>query len=267
MERYRILPGNALTLNDWDPEDKSYFEGGKKKGKKHLLKLNLELESLQELLYAEHKHRVLVVLQGMDTSGKDGVIRHVFEGVNPQGVSVASFKKPTEIELDHDYLWRIHRYTPAKGQIIIFNRSHYEDVLVVRVHDLVSKEIWSRRFTQINNFERMLVEEGTTILKFFLHITPEEQKDRLQARLDDPNKHWKFNSLDLKERKLWDSYIKAYEDVLNKTSTEWAPWYIVPSNRKWYRNLVIATVLIDTLKNLKMEFPQSEENLDKIQIK
>jgi PPK2 family polyphosphate:nucleotide phosphotransferase len=267
MEQYRVLPGKSVTLKDWDPDDKSNFDGGKKKGKKHLLQLNLELEALQELLYAEHKHKVLVVLQGMDTSGKDGVIRHVFEGVNPQGVSVANFKKPTEKELDHDYLWRVHRFTPLKGQIVIFNRSHYEDVLVVRVHDLVPKEIWSRRFSQINDFERMLVEEGTTIVKFFLHITPDEQKERLQARLDDPNKLWKFNSLDLQERKLWDSYIKAYEDVLNKTSTEWAPWHIVPSNRKWYRNLVIAEVLIDTLKNLKMEFPQAEENLDKIKIK
>jgi PPK2 family polyphosphate:nucleotide phosphotransferase len=267
MDQYRVSPGSSIVLKDWDPEDKSFFDGGKKKGTKHLLKLNLELESLQELLYAEHKHKVLVVLQGMDTSGKDGVIRHVFEGVNPQGVSVASFKKPTEIELDHDYLWRVHDHAPGKGEIVIFNRSHYEDVLVVRVHELVPKEVWSRRFDQMNEFERMLVEEGTTILKFFLHITPDEQKERLQARLEDPSKIWKFNSLDLKERKLWDSYVKAYEDVLSKTSTEWAPWYIVPSNRKWYRNLVIATVLIETLKKLKMEFPKPEENLEKIQIK
>jgi PPK2 family polyphosphate:nucleotide phosphotransferase len=202
----------------------------------------------------------------MDTSGKDGVIRHVFEGVNPQGVRVASFKVPTLEELDHDYLWRVHKQTPGRGEIVIFNRSHYEDVLVVRVHALVPEERWKRRYQQINDFERTLAEEGTILLKFFLHIDQDEQKERLQERLDDPNKHWKFNIGDLKERKLWDEYTRAYEDVLSKTSTRVAPWYIVPSNYKWYRNLVIARVLVDTLEGLDMHFPEPEGDLSQVKI-
>jgi PPK2 family polyphosphate:nucleotide phosphotransferase len=202
----------------------------------------------------------------MDTSGKDGVIRHVFEGVNPQGVRVASFKVPTQEELDHDYLWRVHRQTPGRGEIVIFNRSHYEDVLVVRVHELVPEKQWSRRYQQINDFERLLVEEGTTILKFFLHIDKDEQKERFQARLDDPEKHWKFNVGDLKERQLWDAYMHAYEDVLSRTSQEDAPWYIVPSNKKWYRNLVIANVLVETLEKLEMSYPVPKDDLSKVVI-
>jgi PPK2 family polyphosphate:nucleotide phosphotransferase len=221
---------------------------------------------LQELLYAEHKHKLLVVLQARDAGGKDGTIRHVFEGVNPQGVKVAGFKVPTPIELDHDYLWRVHRRVPGKGEIVIFNRSHYEDVLVVRVHELVPPEVWGRRFAQINDFERLLAEEGTTILKFYLNIGPDEQKERLQARLDEPHKRWKFNPGDLKERKLWPDYTRAYEDVLSKTSTEWAPWTVVPANRKWYRNLVIATTIIETLEGLDMRYPEPAENLDQIVI-
>jgi PPK2 family polyphosphate:nucleotide phosphotransferase len=266
MKRYRVKPGTKVDLKDWDPDDKSKFESGKLEGKAYLLELNQQLEALQELLYAEGKHKVLVVLQGMDTAGKDGTIRHVFEGVNPQGVSVSSFKVPTPQELAHDYLWRVHQKTPANGQIMIFNRSHYEDVLVVRVHNLVPEKVWRRRYEQINNFERLLAEEGTTILKFFLHISLDEQKERLQARLDEPDKNWKFSKGDLKERKLWPEYTKAYEDVLSKTSTEWAPWYIVPANRKWYRNLVVGSVLIETLKDLKMHYPQPEEGLDQVVI-
>ncbi len=214
------------------------------------------------MLYAENKHKVLIVLQAMDTGGKDGTIRRVFEGVNPQGVKVASFKVPTAEELAHDFLWRIHKQTPANGEIVIFNRSHYEDVLVVRVHEYVTKKIWSKRYEQINAFEKTLVENGTTILKFFLHISKDEQKERLQARLDDPTKHWKFNIGDLDERKLWDDYQAAYEDVLNKTSTAEAPWYVVPANRKWYRDLVISTVLVEKLQGLKMKYPESKDNLD-----
>jgi PPK2 family polyphosphate:nucleotide phosphotransferase len=216
------------------------------------------LEELQEMLYAEHKHKVLIVLQAMDTGGKDGTIRHVFEGVNPQGVRVAGFKKPTPEELDHDFLWRVHKQVPGKGEVVIFNRSHYEDVLVVRVHNLAPQEVWSKRYDHINDFERMLVDEGTTILKFFLHIDLDEQKERLQARLDEPNKRWKFNPEDLEERKLWPQYVKAYEDAISKTSTDWAPWYIVPANRKWYRNLVVGTVIIETLKDLDMRYPEAE---------
>jgi PPK2 family polyphosphate:nucleotide phosphotransferase len=174
---------------------------------------------------------------------------------------VASFKEPTAEELDHDYLWRVHKQVPAKGELVIFNRSHYEDVLIVRVHNLVPAEVWGQRFEQINAFEQLLVESGTTILKFYLHIDPAEQKERLQARLDDPNKHWKFRRGDLAERMRWPAYMQAYEDVLNKTSTKAAPWYIVPANHKWYRNLVISSILVDTLEGLKMKFPQPEEDL------
>ncbi|MBN1812544.1 MAG: polyphosphate kinase 2 family protein [Anaerolineae bacterium] len=266
MKQYRVKPGSKINLSKWDPNGKGTFEGDKKEGKKALLALNDQLEALQEMLYAEHKHKVLIVLQAMDTGGKDGTIRHVFEGVNPQGVRVTSFKVPTQEELDHDYLWRVHKQTPGRGEIVIFNRSHYEDVLVVRVHELVPEEVWSKRYDQINAFERTLAQEGTTILKFFLHIDLEEQKQRLQARLDEPNKRWKFAKGDLKERKLWPKYMQAYEDALSKTSTEWAPWTVVPANRKWYRNLVVATTLIETLEELNMSYPQPEEGLDDVVI-
>ena len=266
MKKYMVEPGTIVDLNKWDPNDKSVYPITKNEGKKQLANLTLKLEELQELLYAQHKHKVLIVLQAMDTGGKDGTIRHVFEGVNPSGVRVASFKVPTNQELDHDYLWRVHKQTPAKGEIVIFNRSHYEDVLVVRVHKLVPKSIWSKRFAQINDFERMLVEEGTKILKFFLHIDKNEQKSRLQARLDTPNKQWKFSAGDLAERELWPEYLEAYQDAISSTSSEWAPWYIVPANRKWYRNLVIANIIIQTLTNLKMEYPKPTENLNEISI-
>jgi PPK2 family polyphosphate:nucleotide phosphotransferase len=266
MERYRVKPGSQIDLSQWDPNDKSTFDENKQQGRQALRALNERLESLQELLYAEDKHEVLIVLQAMDTGGKDGTIRHVFEGVNPQGVKVASFKVPTPEELAHDYLWRVHKQTPGQGEIVIFNRSHYEDVLVVRVHNLAPPEVWGRRYAHINDFERTLADEGTTILKFFLHIDLDEQKERLQARLDEPDKRWKFSLGDLKERKLWPEYMRAYEDVLSKTSTEWAPWYIVPANRKWYRNLVVATVLVEALEGLDMRYPQSEEGLEEVVI-
>ncbi len=258
MKRYRVEPDSRIRLSEWDPSDKSAFPVSKKQGKRRLWELNLQLEELQELLYAEHEHKLLIVLQAMDTGGKDGTIRHVFDGVNPQGVHVASFKQPTPAELDHDYLWRVHKHTPGKGEIVIFNRSHYEDVLVVRVHELVPEEVWSRRYDHINNFERMLADEGTTILKFFLYIDKDEQKERLQARLDEPHKRWKFNPGDLDDRALWPKYIEAYEEALSKTSTAWAPWYIVPANRKWYRNLVIGTVIVETLQALDMHHPEPE---------
>jgi len=266
MERYRVEPDSKINLGQWDPSDKSAFEGSKREAREALRALNERLEALQELLYAEHKHKVLIVLQAMDTGGKDGTIRHVFEGVDPQGVKVASFKVPTPEELDHDYLWRVHKQVPARGEIVIFNRSHYEDVLVVRVHNLAPPAVWGRRYAHINDFERLLVEEGTTILKFFLHIGLDEQRERLQARLDEPHKRWKFNLGDLDERRLWPEYQRAYEDVLSKTSTEQAPWYIVPANRKWYRNLVVATILVETLEGLNMRYPQPEEGLEGVVI-
>ena len=266
MHMYRIPPDTRVDLSDWDPRDRSRFDGGKKASKAVLEMLNGRLRNLQELLYAEGKHKLLIVLQATDTGGKDGVIRHVFRGVNPQGVKVANFKVPTPKELAHDYLWRIHQHTPGSGEIAIFNRSHYEDVLVVRVHELVPQEVWERRYDHINAFERMLADEGTTILKFFLHISKEEQRARLQSRLETPEKQWKFNVGDLKDRALWDDFAAAYEDMLSKTSTPWAPWYVVPADRKWYRNLVIGTTLVETLTNLDMAYPDPEDNLDEIEI-
>jgi PPK2 family polyphosphate:nucleotide phosphotransferase len=266
MKQYLVKPETNVKLSKHDSSDTGDFKGGKEKGLAELEKLNNKLEALQELLYAEHKHKVLIVLQAMDTGGKDGAIRRVFDGVNPAGVRVASFKAPTPEELDHDYLWRIHKQVPGKGEMVIFNRSHYEDVLVVRVHNYVPSEVWKKRFDQINEFERALAESGTTILKFYLHIDKDEQKERLQARLDDPTKRWKFRLGDLEERKLWDDYMEAFEDVLSKTSTEYAPWYIVPANRKWYRDLVISSILVETLEDLKMKYPESEENLDGVVI-
>jgi len=266
MDRYRVEPSHPVKLADWDPDETGAFDGGKNDGKDILDQLTAELEELQERLYAEHRHKVLVVLQGMDTSGKDGVIRHVFEGVNPQGVRVAGFKVPTQIELDHDYLWRVHNQVPAKGEIVIFNRSHYEDVLAVRVNQLVPDKVWGARFDQINAFEKMLADEGVTILKFYLHISKKEQKKRLEERLQEPAKQWKFALGDLKTRERWDDYMVAYQDVLNRTSTDWAPWYIVPSDKKWFRNLVIGSVLVDTLKKLKIEYPQSGEDLSNVVI-
>jgi len=258
---YRIAPGTPVSLAALDPADSRLFDGEKEDGKRLAADLTARLEALQELLYAEGRHKVLVVLQAMDTGGKDGVIRHVFDGVNPQGVKVASFKRPAPVELAHDYLWRVHARTPGNGEITIFNRSHYEDVLVVRVHGLVPEETWSRRYDHINSFERMLADEGTTILKFFLHISFEEQRERLQARLDDPAKHWKFSLGDLEERKRWDDYTAAYEEAITRTSTSWAPWYVVPANRKWYRNLVVATALVDTLEGLGMDYPPAADDL------
>lgn len=264
--KFRVTPNTKINLDEWDPNDISGTSEDKDEAKSALKELTLRLESLQELLFAEHKHKVLIVLQGMDTSGKDGIIRHVFEGVNPQGVNVAGFKVPTSEELDHDYLWRIHKHTPGRGNITIFNRSHYEDVLVVRVHNLVPPKIWKKRYHHINEFERILTDEGTTILKFFLHISKEEQKERLQARLDDPSKHWKFSLGDLKERALWNDYQSAYAEALHQTSTDYAPWFIVPSNRKWFRNFVVASVIVQTLDNLGMKYPETTDNLDGVVI-
>ena len=260
-EMYRVPIKGKIKLKDYDPNDSKLFDGNKKDGKEALQKLNAELELLQEQLYAEGKHRLLIVLQAMDTGGKDGAIRAVFEGVNPQGVKVASFKTPTPVELSHDYLWRVHQQTPGKGEIVIFNRSQYEDVLVVRVHNLAPEEVWSKRYQHIREFERLLADEGTTILKFYLHIDLEEQAERFLARVEDPTKQWKFNPGDLDERARWDDYMKAYEDMLNQTSTAWAPWYIIPSNKKWYRNWLISKIVIKTLKNLDMRYPAPVENI------
>lgn len=259
MNRYRIAPDTPVSLARFDPADTGGLE--EDDAEDRLEDLNHRLEGLQELLHAEGRHKVLVVLQAMDTGGKDGVIRHVFEGVNPLGVKVASFGRPTDQELAHDYLWRVHPHTPGAGQITIFNRSHYEDVLVVRVRGLVPEERWTRRFRHINEWERLLAEEGTVIRKFYLHISPQEQAERLQERLDDPTKRWKFKLGDLEERARWADYMAAYEAVLSQTSTPWAPWYVVPADRKWFRNLVVATVLVETLEGLRMGYPPPEDDL------
>jgi PPK2 family polyphosphate:nucleotide phosphotransferase len=262
MKQHRVVPDTKIKLSEWDPNDTSGFKGNKEDAQPAIAEMVRKLSALQEVLFAEHKHKLLVVIQAMDTGGKDGAIRGVFSGVNPAGVRVVSFKAPSTEELDHDYLWRIHKTVPGKGEMVVFNRSHYEDVLVVRVHELVPPEVWEPRFEQINSFEQQLAESGTILLKFYLHIDKDEQKERLQARLDDPTKHWKFRLGDLEERKRWPDYMKAYEDVLSKTSTSYAPWYIVPANHKWYRDLVISSVLVDALDKLAMNFPESDENLD-----
>lgn len=266
MEKNIIAPGSTVRLQDWDPNDTSEVKGGKEDASVRLAELARKLDALQEVLYAEHRHKVLVILQAMDSAGKDGTIRRVFEGVNPQGVRIANFKAPTVPELDHDYLWRAHREVPGRGELVVFNRSHYEDVLVVRVHEVVPREVWERRFSQINDFERMLTEEGTTILKFFLHIDQKEQKKRLQQRLDDPLKRWKFSPADLAERTLWDQYMLAYEDVLSRTSTAWAPWRVIPSNHNWLRNLMVAQAIVGALQGLDLRYPEPPAGLGKVRI-
>jgi len=262
MHSYMINPNSKINLSKFDPEDDQLFKGNKEEGEDKILKLNEKLEILQEKMFAEHKHKVLIILQAMDTGGKDGVIRRVFDGVNPQGVRVAAFKVPSQNELDHDYLWRVHQQVPAKGEMVIFNRSHYEDVLVVRVHNIVPEEIWQKRYEQINHFEKLIAEEGTMILKFYLHISKEEQRTRLLARLDEPDKNWKFNPGDLKERELWKDYLKAYEDAIERTSTAWAPWFVIPANKKWYRDLVISQILVDQLESLDMKYPEPFKDLE-----
>jgi len=232
-----------------------------------LLARNLEqLRDLQYKMYAENRRSLLIVLQAMDSGGKDGTIRKVMSGLNPQGCTVASFKVPSEEERDHDFLWRIHKAVPRRGDFGIFNRSHYEDVLVVRVHELVPESVWSQRYEQINAFEKLLADNDTVIVKFFLHISKDEQLERLKARIDDPTKHWKISSSDFQERKYWDLYQAAYEDALSKCSTTYAPWYVIPANAKWYRNYAVSQILIETLAGLKMRFPKPSVDIRKIRV-
>ena len=247
---HRVGPRERVRLADFDPGEKS----GDKDDETNVRSMARDLAalaSLQEFLYAARTHSVLVVLQGIDTAGKDGTIRHVFSGVNPQGCRVASFGVPTEEEAAHDFLWRVHRQTPARGELVIFNRSHYEAVLVERVHGLVPEKVWRERYGQINAFESLLAGAGTIVLKFFLHLSRKEQKKRLEAREDDPEKRWKANPRDWSERKLWDAYRKAFEEMLSKTSTRDAPWFVVPSDHKWYRNLVVAATLARRLETFR----------------
>lgn len=264
--RMRVQGGQELRLDRRDPDATPGWKGGKEEAAPVLERLNARLEELQELLYAGQRHRVLVVLQGMDASGKDGVIRHVFEGVNPSGVRVESFKVPTSAELAHDFLWRVHPRVPGNGELTIFNRSHYEDVLVVRVRALQPESVWRPRYRQIVEFERLLAETGTTIVKFFLHISKDEQRERLQARLDDPTKRWKFRSGDLEDRALWSDYQAAYAEAIGRTSTAAAPWYLIPANRKWFRDLAVASILVHTLEGLKLRLPEVEPGLERLRI-
>ncbi len=268
-----VKPGDSITLSnieqDCKPERIPDYTGTfQKKGetKKPLKKLNKRLLKLQELLYAESKHALLIILQGMDTCGKDGTIRKVMAGINVQGCEVVNFKVPSSDEIARDFLWRAHKAVPKKGMIGIFNRSHYEDVLVVRVHDLVDESVWKKRYQQINDFEKMLVENGTVVLKFFLHISKDEQKERLESRINDPTKHWKITEADIRERSYWDDYMQAYESVLQKCTTQWAPWYIIPANRKWYRNIVITERIVETLEKLDMNYPKPNSDVSTLYV-
>lgn len=262
-----ILPiivkrGERVKLSQIDPQGPDSID--KDDAKDRLHKLQKKLYDLQVRLYAEGKQSLLVILQAMDAGGKDGTIKHVFRGLNPQGVRVTSFKAPAPNELAHDFLWRVHAHTPAKGMIGIFNRSHYEDVLVVRVNELVPQAVWRRRYDHINDFERLLTDSGTRVLKFFLHINRDEQRSRLEDRLKSPDEQWKFSKDDLPVRARWNDYMHAYEDVLAKCSTKEAPWYIVAANRKWLRNLMVTQVLVDTLEAMDPQYPAPQENLDQI---
>ena len=263
---YLIPPQTKVRLRDFDPADTRDFADDEATAKRTRNDLE-KLRELQELLYASRQHAVLVVLQGIDTAGKDGTIRHVMSGFNPAGCMVTSFKVPSEEERRHDFLWRIHHAAPPKGVIGVFNRSHYEDVLVVRVHKMVPKDVWKARYRQINEFERMLTDNGTTIIKFFLHISKKEQAKRLKARIEDKKKNWKFSSADLVERKLWSEYQDAYEDALQECSTKYAPWTVIPADVKWARDAMVARVMVDKLETLDLRYPKPQKDLDLIVVK
>jgi PPK2 family polyphosphate:nucleotide phosphotransferase len=257
-----VRPGEHARLDKRDPGDTL----GNKKNERQLQKNIDKLRELQHLLYADRRHSLLIVLQALDAGGKDGTIRHVMSGVNPQGCEVTSFKAPSHEDLDHDFLWRVHHAVPRRGDIGIFNRSHYEDVLVVRVHKIVPKSVWPERYEQINDFEKMLTANGVTILKFFLHISKDEQLRRFQSRLSDPAKNWKLSLPDFSEREHWDEYMEAYEDALTKCSTKHAPWYVIPSNQKWFRNYAISCVVIEALERMKLKFPPASIDVSQIKL-
>jgi PPK2 family polyphosphate:nucleotide phosphotransferase len=264
VDKFAPRPGKKIRLLDYDPD----FHG---EVEKEVLiaetdRLQQKLCDLQEKLYAQASQSLLIVLQAMDTGGKDGTIKKVFEGINPQGVRVTAFKAPTLNELSQDFLWRVHPHVPPRGYIGIFNRSHYEDVLVVRVNNLAPNKVWEKRYDHINNFEQLLVDNRTRIVKFYLHISKDEQKDRLQSRLDNHDKNWKFSVGDLPVRQQWDVYMEAYEAALTRCNTEAAPWYIVPANRKWYRDWFVTRTIVETLEAMKPAFPPPEQGLDKVVI-
>lgn len=259
---HRIEPGSVVDLADIDPGDTSAGPGNKADSTLELATLSERLRLLQEQLYAGTERRVLLVLQGLDTSGKGGTVEHVLGAVNPVGLRITSFKAPTNEELARDYLWRIHANVPSNGQIGVFDRSHYEDLLIARVEGLVPEERWRRRYDHVNGFEQLLVDEGTTVVKVMLHISKAEQRARLQARLDDPTKHWKFRPDDLRARDRWDDYQAAYAEVLSRTSTAPAPWHVIPADKKWYRNWAVATILVATLEGLDLRWPQAGDLSD-----
>jgi len=260
---HRLEPGQPVRIREL-PTSGRQFHDDKESAVAEYKALRDELAELQRRLYAEGKHKVLIVFQATDAGGKDGAIRKVFHGVNPQGVRVHPFKKPTQEELAYDFLWRVHKVAPAAGMIGVFNRSHYEDVLVVRVHELAPESVWRPRYEHINAFEKMLHDAGTTILKFFLHISKEEQKERFQARLDNPDKQWKFAFEDLEKRQLWNAYMGAYEEMLNRCNTAWGPWHVIPADQKWYRNLAISRVIVQALKELNPQYPAPQRDLSNV---
>jgi PPK2 family polyphosphate:nucleotide phosphotransferase len=271
LDDYRVpyfdgKKAKPFELASIDTASKPFSSGAKDADRERMSELGAALDKLQEKLHAQHSHRVLLILQGMDTSGKDGTIRGVFRDVDPLGLRVAPFKAPSETEAAHDFLWRVHSQVPAAGEFTIFNRSQYEDVLVPRVFKQIDSQTWERRYRQIRDFETMLVENGTTILKCFLHISKDEQKLRLQARIDNPEKHWKFDPSDLEARKLWDDFHLAYEDALGATSTEIAPWYVIPADSKTHRNVMIGELMVRTLQGLKLEYPPAKESLKGIRV-
>jgi PPK2 family polyphosphate:nucleotide phosphotransferase len=261
-----VKPGSKVNLRKLDSHT-SLGIRSKAAADAALEKNRVRLESLQFLLYAEAKRSVLIVFQAMDAGGKDGTIRHVMSALNPQGCTVTSFKVPTTEELKHDFLWRIHKNTPRRGEVAIFNRSHYEDVLVVRVHNLVPKSVWSGRYDHINSFEKLLSDDGVMIFKFFLHISKREQKQRFRERMTDATRQWKLSPADFEERKLWDDYRKAYDDVLTRCSTPWAPWFVIPADRKWIRNLAVSQILVENLEQLHMKFPPPVMDVSRIRLK
>jgi PPK2 family polyphosphate:nucleotide phosphotransferase len=264
--KFRVRPGQKIRLKDVDPRFADKREE-KESALQRIKKLQERMDDLQSQLYAERKRSLLICLQAPDAGGKDGVIRHVIGTMNPQGCRVASFKRPSTEELAHDFLWRIEAQTPRLGEVVIFNRSHYEDVLIVRVHNLVPKGVWSKRYEQINDFERRLAENNTHILKFFLHISKEEQLERFKRRLDDPARRWKISEADYSEREYWDDYEAAYEDAINKCTTDKAPWFVIPSDHKWFRNLAISEIIVRTMEGLDMKRPEPAVNIADIRKK
>jgi len=262
---HKLMPNQVVSLNSITADGKAYHSD-RKKAEKEFRDLRKEFRELQARFYAEDKRKLLIILQAMDAGGKDGTIRAVTQGVNPQGVIITSFKAPSKEEMAHDYLWRVHMAVPARGMIGIFNRSHYEDVLIVRVADLVPEAVWRPRYEQINNFEELLTSSGTTILKFYLHISKEEQRERFQERIDIPEKNWKFSFDDLEKRKQWDDYMAAFEEMLQRTTTETAPWYIIPANQNWYRNLAVERVIVDTLRQLDPQYPPPEGDVSGVTV-